>query len=98
MGRFKKTSAKRLAMLATKPRVTFTRAMRHFLSGLFVLDKELPVAPETQLANFKAERPMLYASRHVRNKKLAEVRAMPREPKRRRARYYKRHPKIAVPK
>src|SRR5688572_29506367 len=58
-------------------RVTFTDALEAVLCG-FRPDTKSEVAVETQLANAKAERPMIFASRYVKVRHVERVLA--REP------------------
>jgi hypothetical protein len=90
MSRHKNVSRKRRAMLMDPKRVTFTQALEAVVAGVFVLDLRSEVPPETQLANFKAERPLLHASRHVRDRLLAATLAKPREAKKPRLRRKRR--------
>ncbi len=100
MGRFKKTSAKRLKMLSDKTRPRFTPGLEFFLRGKPLLDLKSEVALETQVVNFYNERPLLKASRHVLAKTMAAVAAQPRAKKTQRARvttraYKRRAAKVA---
>jgi hypothetical protein len=85
MSRFKTTSAARRRCLANRKRLRFAAALAEVLRG-FVPDEKNEVAVETQLANFKAEHPLRFASRHVKAKRLAAALAKPREAKKPRAR------------
>lgn len=78
-------------------KVTFTTALESLLHG-FRPDPKSEVAPEVQLANAKAERSLLFASKHTLAKHVDRVLARPRTPAGPRPRVERRRQKRALEK